>query len=44
MLVAVLWGKGAHLKNLAQDREERSLVYLSAMCKLSEAQIAHSKL
>ena len=43
-LVKVLWGPGAHLSNLAMDREERSLFYLSSMSELAESQIAHSKL
>ena len=44
LLVKVLWGPGAHLSNLAMDREERSLFYLSSMSELAESQIAQSKL
>ena len=44
LLVGPLWGKGAHLSNVLQDKEGRSLMHLSAMCKLCDAQISHSKL
>ena len=43
-LVGKLWGKGAHLSNVPQDKEGRSLMHLSAMCELCDAQISHSKL
>ena len=44
LLVGKLWGKGAHLSNVPQDKEGRSLMHLAAMCELCDAQISHSKL
>ena len=43
-LVAVLWGKGAHLSNIAPDQSEASLLYQSSMCELCDEQIVHNKL
>ena len=44
LLVGLLWGKGAHLSNVPQDKEGCSLMHLAAMCELCNAQISHSKL